>query len=66
MLIITRRTGEQIDITLEDGRRITFVQIGVKGDQVRYGISAPKTIVVDRAEITLRKDREIEEANGNR
>ena len=55
MLILTRRTGEQIDITLEDGRRITITQLGVKGNQVRYGIDAPRTITVDRSEVTARK-----------
>jgi carbon storage regulator len=52
MLILTRRTGQQLDITLEDGRRIEIVQLGVKGNQVRYGIRAPRTILVDRSEIT--------------
>jgi carbon storage regulator CsrA len=55
MLILTRRTGQQIDITLEDGRCIRIVQLGVKGCQVRYGIDAAKTIVIDRSEITERK-----------
>lgn len=55
MLILTRRIGEQIDITLEDGRRITITQLGVKGNQVRYGIDAAKTIIIDRHEITERK-----------
>jgi carbon storage regulator len=61
MLILTRRTGERIDITLEDQRRITITQLGVTGNQVRYGIDAPKSIVVDRGEITARKSRERED-----
>jgi carbon storage regulator CsrA len=68
MLILTRRTGEEIDITLEDGRRITIALLGVMGNQCRYGISAPKTVLIDRSEITARKAREVqpgEEANGN-
>lgn len=55
MLILTRRSGEQIDITLEDGRRITIFQLGVQGGHVRYGIDAPRTVIVDRGEITKRK-----------
>jgi carbon storage regulator CsrA len=59
MLILTRRPGEQIDITLEDGRRIEVVLLGVAGNQVRYGINAAKSIVVDRHEITARKRAEV-------
>lgn len=55
MLIVTRRTGQTLDITLEDGRVITIAQLGVKGNQVRYGIDAPRTILVDRHEVTERK-----------
>lgn len=58
MLIFTRRTGEITDLTLEDGRVITITQLGVKGNQVRYGIDAPKSIIIDRREITERKRRE--------
>lgn len=59
MLIITRRPVEAIDCTLEDGRRITFTVLGVDGNQVRIGIAAAKTILVDRREISIRKDREV-------
>jgi carbon storage regulator len=67
MLILTRKTGESIDITLEDGRVITIMQLGVKGSQVRYGIDAPKTVIIDRHEITERKWKEThrELVNGN-
>jgi carbon storage regulator len=65
VLILTRKTGEEIDITLEDGRRITITQLGVKGNQVRYGVSAPKTVIVDRHEITERKWDEQHPGNGN-
>jgi carbon storage regulator len=67
MLILTRHTGEDIDITLEDGRRITITQLGVKGNQVRYGITAPKSILVDREEVTRRKLKQAhpELVNGN-
>jgi carbon storage regulator len=67
MLILTRRTGEVIDVTLEDGRRIALTIMGVKGNQVRVGIDAPRTVVVDRAEITKRKwvEDHPERVNGN-
>jgi carbon storage regulator len=67
MLIVTRRTGEVIDITLEDGRVITITQLGVKGCSVRYGIDAPKSVLIDRHEITERKWKEThrEVVNGN-
>lgn len=58
MLILTRRTGEQLDMTDEEGRRVTLVVLGVIGNQVRFGINARKTLTIDRHEITLRKARE--------
>ena len=63
MLILTRRPEEIIDITLEDGRRIQLIILGVKGNQVRCGIEAPRTVTVDRSEITKRKWPET--VNGN-
>jgi carbon storage regulator len=67
MLVLMRRTTETIDVTLEDGRRITFVILGTRGNQVRVGIDAPRTVVVDRAEITQRKwvEDHPERVNGN-
>lgn len=59
MLVLTRRPGEVIDITLEDGRRIEVRTLGVNGNQVRYGIDAPRSITVDRHEITRRKWDEV-------
>lgn len=65
MLILTRRPVETIDLTLEDGRRIEISVLGVNGNQVRIGIEAPKTIIVDRHEITKRKWAETHEVCGN-
>jgi len=65
MLILSRRPGEQIDITLEDGRRIEVLVLGVAGNQVRYGINAARTITVDRKEVTKRKRAEAQEVCGN-
>ena len=47
MLILTRRTGE----TLMVGDEVTVTVLGVKGNQVRMGISAPRQVAVHREEI---------------
>ena len=59
MLILTRRTGETVMI----GNEVTLTVLGVKGNQVRIGINAPKNIAVHREEIYERVKREQE--NGN-
>ncbi len=47
MLILTRRVGE----TLMIGDDVTITVLGVKGNQVRIGINAPKDVPVHREEI---------------
>ncbi|MEM8816929.1 MAG: carbon storage regulator CsrA [Pseudomonadota bacterium] len=47
MLILTRRAGETVMI----GSDITITVLGVKGNQVRIGINAPKDVAVHREEI---------------
>ena len=47
MLILTRRAGETVMV----GSDITITVLGVKGNQVRIGINAPKDVAVHREEI---------------
>jgi carbon storage regulator len=51
MLILTRRPGENVQIKLKDGEIITVSSLGVKGNQTRLGISAPKDLVILRNEL---------------
>jgi carbon storage regulator len=59
MLILTRRVGE----TLMIGDEVTVTVLGVKGNQVRIGINAPKNVSVHREEIYQRIKGENESGN---
>ncbi len=67
MLILTRRVGESLII----GDDVTITVLGVKGNQVRIGVNAPRDVAVHREEILNRiqadaaSDREEDEGVGN-
>lgn len=54
MLILTRRVGE----TLMVGDEVSVTVLGVKGNQVRIGVNAPKDVAVHREEIFQRIQQE--------
>ncbi|GAB2891115.1 carbon storage regulator CsrA [Microbulbifer echini] len=54
MLILKRRTGENLRI----GTNVSVTVLEVKGNQVKIGICAPKSLAVHREEIYLRVQKE--------
>jgi carbon storage regulator len=54
MLILTRRVGESVMV----GTEVIVTVLGVKGNQVRLGVNAPKEVAVHREEIYERVQEE--------
>jgi carbon storage regulator len=61
MLILTRRVGEAVMI----GNDVTVTVLGVKGNQVRIGVNAPRDVAVHREEIFERIKREEQDVEGH-
>lgn len=63
MLKITRRAGERIILTLEDGRTIAITIVGsaTANGKIRstgcfgVGIDAPRSIRIDREEVMMKR-----------
>jgi carbon storage regulator len=54
MLILSRRPNESLHV----GDNVVVTVLGIKGNQVRLGITAPRNVVVDREEVHHRKQAE--------
>jgi len=65
MLVLTRRAGEKILV----GENVTVTVLGVKGNQIRIGIEAPRDVRVNREEIYQRiqnEQKKLNRLNGTR
>ena len=62
MLILTRRVGESLMV----GDDITVTVLGVKGNQVRIGVNAPRDVAVHREEIYARIQHDDKKSPGNK
>ena len=62
MLVLTRRINETLCI----GDDVKLTVLGIKGNQVRIGVAAPRDIQVDREEIRQRKDADNDDDLYNR
>ena len=62
MLVLIRKINEKI--LIGNDALISVRVLGIKGNQIKLGIEAPRHIVIDREEITLLKQQQ-ERRNGN-
>ncbi|MGB1799571.1 MAG: carbon storage regulator CsrA [Gammaproteobacteria bacterium] len=61
MLILTRRVGESLMI----GDEVNVTVLGIRGNQVRIGVDAPKDVAVHREEIYDRIQQERTDDNSS-
>jgi carbon storage regulator len=58
MLVLSRHRGENVILTLPDGRRMTVGVVDIRGDKVRIGFHCPPDVAVHREEVQRRVDLE--------
>jgi carbon storage regulator CsrA len=58
MLVLTRAVGEEVVLTLPDGRRIVVQVLGRNHQEVRLGFLAPEDVVIKRRELLPPEGRE--------
>ena len=63
MLVLTRRSDRDEESEITIGDHIIVRVIEIRGDQVRLGITAPRSTIVDRREIWDEKQGEIDKAD---
>lgn len=63
MLVLTRRPGEWVRITLPDGTQVKVVITAVDRNEVRVGFEADRSVRVDREEVAVIKDAERKNAH---
>lgn len=51
MLVLSRHRDEEIVVVLPDGQKLIIMPVDIRGDKVRLGIDAPKSIAIHRREI---------------
>lgn len=54
MLVLSRKADESIVLTCPDGTRITFLVCRIMGPQVKIGIDAPRSVVIERDDCVKR------------
>ena len=61
MLILTRRINESLII----GDKVTVTILGVKGNQVRIGVDAPRNVAVHRQELTEKQESPVDDGTSD-
>lgn len=58
MLVLSRSVGQDVVMTLPDGRRVRIAVIHVDGRTARLGFEAPSDVVIHRGEVQVAVDAE--------